>query len=194
MHFLVVTGGREGLDVHDLRLKFVVGHDGLILNPRFVGIDGLDGIIQYPGDLFSFLDAHPHKGKNAEIGIEQFIFFQPYLPILPQQRIDKRHKIWKQLQEEAVNIVDQDYLKAEKQADPRADEVLLHNFGPEPTPEQPPIQPGRMTMVTAINSTFRKALENGFKEREKFKAEPEFSSLQDNMEFQQILAAEYKVL
>jgi len=40
----------------------------------------------------------------------------------------------------------------------------------------------------------RKALENGFKDREKFKAEPEFSALQDNLEFQQILAAEYKVL
>jgi len=40
----------------------------------------------------------------------------------------------------------------------------------------------------------RKALENGFKDRDKFKADPEFSALQDNMEFQQILAAEYKVL
>jgi tetratricopeptide (TPR) repeat protein len=40
----------------------------------------------------------------------------------------------------------------------------------------------------------RKALENGFKDRDKFKAEPEFSSFQDNLEFQQILAAEYKVL
>jgi tetratricopeptide (TPR) repeat protein len=40
----------------------------------------------------------------------------------------------------------------------------------------------------------RKALENGFKDRDKFKAEPEFSALQDNLEFQQILAAEYKVL
>jgi tetratricopeptide (TPR) repeat protein len=40
----------------------------------------------------------------------------------------------------------------------------------------------------------RKALENGFKDRDKFKAEPEFSALQDNMEFQEILAAEYKVL
>ena len=40
----------------------------------------------------------------------------------------------------------------------------------------------------------RKALENGFKERDKFKAEPEFSALQENMEFQEILAAEYKVL
>lgn len=40
----------------------------------------------------------------------------------------------------------------------------------------------------------RKALENGFKDRDKFTKEPEFSALQDNMEFQQILAAEYKVL
>ncbi|MCU1339689.1 MAG: Tetratricopeptide 2 repeat protein [Bryobacterales bacterium] len=40
----------------------------------------------------------------------------------------------------------------------------------------------------------RKALESGFKERDKFKADPEFSTLQENMEFQQILAAEYKVL
>jgi tetratricopeptide (TPR) repeat protein len=40
----------------------------------------------------------------------------------------------------------------------------------------------------------RKALENGFKDRDKFTKEPEFSALQDNMEFQEILAAEYKVL
>jgi tetratricopeptide (TPR) repeat protein len=40
----------------------------------------------------------------------------------------------------------------------------------------------------------RKALENGFKDKDKFKAEPEFSALQDNLEFQEILAAEYKVL
>jgi Tfp pilus assembly protein PilF len=40
----------------------------------------------------------------------------------------------------------------------------------------------------------RKALENGFKDRDKFKAEPEFATFQDNIEFQQILAAEYKVL
>jgi len=40
----------------------------------------------------------------------------------------------------------------------------------------------------------RKALENGFKERDKFKSDPEFAALQDNLEFQQILAAEYKVL
>src|SRR4029077_18008041 len=40
----------------------------------------------------------------------------------------------------------------------------------------------------------RKALENGFKDRDKFKLEPEFAALQDNLEFQKILTAEYKVL
>jgi tetratricopeptide (TPR) repeat protein len=40
----------------------------------------------------------------------------------------------------------------------------------------------------------RKALESGFKDKDKFTKEPEFSALQDNMEFQEILAAEYKIL
>jgi tetratricopeptide (TPR) repeat protein len=40
----------------------------------------------------------------------------------------------------------------------------------------------------------RKALEEGFKERDKFKQDPEFASLRENPEFKQILSAEYKVL
>ena len=40
----------------------------------------------------------------------------------------------------------------------------------------------------------RMALENGFKDRGKFKDEVEFNFLKDNPEFQQLLAAEYKVL
>lgn len=40
----------------------------------------------------------------------------------------------------------------------------------------------------------RKSLEEGFKERDKFTKDPEFAKLLDNPEFQQILAAEHKVL
>lgn len=40
----------------------------------------------------------------------------------------------------------------------------------------------------------RKALEEGFKEREKFKKEPEFAKLQDLPEFQQLMALEPRVL
>jgi tetratricopeptide (TPR) repeat protein len=40
----------------------------------------------------------------------------------------------------------------------------------------------------------RKSLEEGFKEREKFLKDPEFASLQENLEFKQILAMEHKTL
>jgi hypothetical protein len=40
----------------------------------------------------------------------------------------------------------------------------------------------------------RKSLEEGFKEREKFLKDPEFASLQENVEFKQILAMEHKTL
>jgi tetratricopeptide (TPR) repeat protein len=40
----------------------------------------------------------------------------------------------------------------------------------------------------------RRALEQGFKEREKFNQDPEFAFLKDNPEFKEILAAEHKVL
>jgi len=40
----------------------------------------------------------------------------------------------------------------------------------------------------------RKSLEEGFKEREKFKKEPEFAKLQENPEFQQLMASEPRVL
>lgn len=67
---------------------------------------------------------------------------------------------WTKLQDEIVAQVDADYLRAEKAEDPRPEEVYDHNFG-EPVPaEKPPLQPGRQTMVAAINATFRKALEN----------------------------------
>jgi len=65
-----------------------------------------------------------------------------------------------QMQEEVVKTVDEDYLKAEKDEDPKAEEVMDHIFGDSAPAEAPPIQSGRMTMVSAINQTFRKALEN----------------------------------
>ena len=40
----------------------------------------------------------------------------------------------------------------------------------------------------------RKALEEGFKEREKFTKDPEFAGLKDNPEFKQLIATEQKVL
>lgn len=68
---------------------------------------------------------------------------------------------WVSMQEEVKRQVDEDYLRAERAADPLADEVYAYNFGEEAPVEAPPIQKGeRTTMVQAINSTFRKGLES----------------------------------
>ena len=67
---------------------------------------------------------------------------------------------WSRMQEDIAKQVDADYIKAEREQDPVAGEYLLHSFGADPRAEEPPIKPGRMTMVSAINQTFRKALEN----------------------------------
>ncbi|MFI5387607.1 MAG: thiamine pyrophosphate-dependent enzyme, partial [Fimbriimonadales bacterium] len=65
------------------------------------------------------------------------------------------------IQDEVVRIIDEDYLKAEKEPDPIPGETWLHIWGDEPKAEAPPIKGGqKMTMVAAINQTFRKALEN----------------------------------
>ena len=67
---------------------------------------------------------------------------------------------WQRMQEGIAQLVDADYLKAEREQDPVASEKLLHSLGAEPELQTPPIQSGqRTTMVGAINSTFRKALD-----------------------------------
>lgn len=65
-----------------------------------------------------------------------------------------------QIQEEVAQLVDADYLKAEKEEDPKAEEVLAHCWGESKPAERPPIETGPQTMVESINKTMRKFLES----------------------------------
>jgi len=49
-------------------------------------------------------------------------------------------------------------------------------------------------MVDRAIEYVRKSLEEGFKDKDRFRKEPEFAALQENEEFQQILAVEQRVL
>ncbi|MCC7434137.1 MAG: hypothetical protein IT363_05580 [Methanoregulaceae archaeon] len=64
-----------------------------------------------------------------------------------------------QMQEEVAAEVDAEYQRAETAEDPKAEEVLDHNWGDATVAAVPPIQAGRQTMVASINQTFRRALE-----------------------------------
>ena len=59
----------EGSYFHDPGLEILVGKKGFVLDPGFVGVDGIDGVFQYFGDLFIVGDADPDEGEDAEIGI-----------------------------------------------------------------------------------------------------------------------------
>jgi len=67
---------------------------------------------------------------------------------------------FQQMHEEIVREVDAEYQRAEKAEDPRAEEVLDHNWGAQIPAEAPPIQAGRQTMVATINQTLKQSLEN----------------------------------
>ncbi len=68
---------------------------------------------------------------------------------------------WEALQEETAKRVDEDYLLAEKEEDPSPSDDLIHVFGDQRPAEVPPLPPGqRSTMVSAISTTLRKALES----------------------------------
>lgn len=68
------------------------------------------------------------------------------------------------LQSEIIAWVDEEYRRAEKEADPDPKTLLENNFGPPVTPSAPPIAASeRMTMVQSINQTFAAALERDSK-------------------------------
>ncbi len=66
---------------------------------------------------------------------------------------------WDAIKEEINQQVDAEYIAAELEQDPLAEEVLDHLLGPAPTPVPPPIAGGRKwRMVDAINTVFKAGL------------------------------------
>ncbi len=62
------------------------------------------------------------------------------------------------MQQEIISEVDSVYMAAEKAEDPIAEEVEAHCWGTPVAAVKPPLQPGSMTMVDAINQSFDAAL------------------------------------
>lgn len=67
---------------------------------------------------------------------------------------------WEAIKQEINQQVDREYIEAENEADPRAEELLDHLFGPLPEPKSPPLEGGRKwRMVDAINAVFKAGLQ-----------------------------------
>lgn len=113
--------------------------------------------------LSSHTSSDDHRVYRPLEEIDEMMARDPIL-LLRQELIDSGQLTedeYAKMEEDIANLVDQAYLAAENAEDPKAEEVLIHNFGADVAATEPPIQTGpRQTMVSAINTTFRKALEN----------------------------------
>lgn len=69
-------------------------------------------------------------------------------------------KAWEETREEINDQVDREYLQAESEEDPKAEELHLHLVGEDPVPDTLPLEGGRKwRMVDAVNSVFKAGLE-----------------------------------
>ncbi|MBI1334563.1 MAG: 2-oxoisovalerate dehydrogenase [Armatimonadetes bacterium] len=112
--------------------------------------------------LSSHTSSDDHRVYRPLEDIEEMTHRDP-IRLLKEELIAEKkltEEEFAKIQEGIVEQVDQDYLKAEKLDDPLAEELMADCWGAECVAEAPPISPGRMTMVSSINATFQKALEN----------------------------------
>ena len=56
--------------IHDPGFELFIWHNGPVFDPRFVGIDRIDRILQDLGDLIIIADPHPDQGKDPQVDIE----------------------------------------------------------------------------------------------------------------------------
>lgn len=91
-------------DLHDTLFEFFVGDDGFVLDPGFVGVDGVEGIFEDAGDLFVLVDPHADEGENAEVGIEQFVIFQLDLIFIAEHVVEALDEVGEEFEEDLVKI------------------------------------------------------------------------------------------
>ncbi len=112
--------------------------------------------------LASHTSSDDHRVYRDQGDIEEMFARDP-IALLRDQLIEAGElttEKFEAMQAEVAKQVDEDYLRAEKEEDPIAEEVMLHCWGEDEKAEKPPIEPGPMTMVEAINKTFHKAVAN----------------------------------
>ncbi len=112
--------------------------------------------------LSSHTSSDDHRVYRSQEDIEAMMQRDP-IKLLSDQLIAAGELTTSQfeaMQEEIAVEVRDEYDRAEHDQDPEPDDLFKHCWGAPDKPEKPPIEPGQMTMVEAINKTFGKALEN----------------------------------
>ena len=111
--------------------------------------------------LCSHTSSDDHRVYRPQHEIDEMMTRDP-INVLSAELIDAGQLTateWEAIKEAINKQVDQEYIAAENEPDPREEELLDHMFGPMPKPEPPPIEGGRKwRMVDAINTVFKAGL------------------------------------
>lgn len=112
--------------------------------------------------LCSHTSSDDHRVYRPQKEIDEMMARDPIV-VLAKELIDAgelTESEWEATQDEIKNQVDQEYMAAESEQDPLADEVFEHLLGDEPVPSPPPIDGNRKwRIVDAVNQVFRSGLE-----------------------------------
>ena len=111
--------------------------------------------------LCSHTSSDDHRVYRPQDEIDAMADRDPIV-VLSQELIasgELTEEAWEAKKEEINKRVDEEYIAAESEQDPLAEEVMLHNFADPPTPTAPPLEGGKKwRIVDALNHVFREAL------------------------------------
>ena len=77
-------------------MKLLAGEVRGVFDFGFVGIDGVDGVVEQDGYLIVVVDAETDKRENSQFGIEQFAVLRGYLLIGGEEVIE----LWDEIGED----------------------------------------------------------------------------------------------
>ncbi len=112
--------------------------------------------------LCSHTSSDDHRVYRPQDEIDEMAERDPILVLAKELIADNEltEDEWEATQQEINERVDQEYIAAESEADPVADELLDHLFGDDPVATPPPLEGGKKwRMVDAINTVFKAGLE-----------------------------------
>ena len=111
--------------------------------------------------LCSHTSSDDHRVYRPQNEIDEMTDRDPIL-VLTKELIasgELTESDWESTKASINKQVDEEYIAAEKEPDPIAEEVMLHNFADPPVPTAPPLEGGRKwRIVDALNHVFKKAL------------------------------------
>ena len=84
--------------------EFVVGDDGFVFDPGFVGVDGVNGIVEDAGDLFIFVDTHSDECEDAEVGVEELVVLVLDLIFFAEQVVKAMNEVGEELEKYFIEI------------------------------------------------------------------------------------------